>query len=234
FLEIPWAMDELRFAAGASYRELRYEFLPAAGASAGREFQDNIIGGPFNTIMENTGINAKEVYGELLIPLAANLPLVESFNLEVGGRISTYSPGGTSYTYKVLGDWEVTPWLRLRGGYNRAERTPNIAEQMLERQTGITIDAIGDGCSTRNANTFSANPNTNTKNALDVQAVCLELMARDNGGIYAPIMNADGTANQNSYYYAETAQTRQGVGTIFSFSPRVGNAVFLRDYNPNA
>lgn len=230
----PFVDDKVRFALGASYRELRYEFVPAAGASAGREFQDNLIGGPFNTIMENTGINAKEVYGELLIPVLADLPFIEALNLEVGGRISTYSPGGTSYTYKVLGDWEVTPWLRLRGGYNRAERTPNIAEQMLERQTGITIDAIGDGCSTRNANTFSANPNTNTKNALDVQAVCLELMARDNGGIYAPIMNADGTANQNSYYYAETAQTRQGVGTIFSFSPRVGNAVFLRDYNPNA
>src|SRR5690606_36873628 len=33
--ENPWADDQLRFAAGASYRELRYEFVPAAGASAG-------------------------------------------------------------------------------------------------------------------------------------------------------------------------------------------------------
>ena len=232
--DIPWAGDQLRFAAGASYRELRYEFIPAAGASAGREFQDNIIGGPFNTIMENTGIDAKEVYGELLIPVLADLPFVESFNLEVGGRISNYSPGGTSYTYKILGDWEITPWLRLRGGYNRAERTPNIAEQLLERQVGISIDAIGDGCSTRNGNTFSANPNTNTSSALDVQAICLELMARDNNGVYAPIVNADGTPNANSYYNATDAQARQGTGTIFSNSPRVGNAVFIRDYNPNA
>ena len=232
--EIPWAGDELRFAAGASYRELRYEFIPAAGASAGREFQDNIIGGPFNTIMENTGIDAKEVYGEFLIPLLSDLPFVESLNLEVGGRISNYSPGGTSYTYKVLADWEVTPWLRLRGGYNRAERTPNIAEQLLERQVGISIDAIGDGCSTRNGNTFSANSATNTANALDVQAVCLELMARDNNGIYAPIVNPDGTPNANSFYNPTDAQARQGTGTIFSNSPRVGNAVFRRDYNPNA
>ena len=232
--DIPWTDDKLRFAAGASYRELRYSFLPAAGASAGREFQDNIIGGPFNTIMENTGIDAKEVYGELLIPVAADLPFVKSLNLEVGGRISKYSPGGTSYTYKVLADWEVTPWLRLRGGYNRAERTPNIAEQMLERQTGISIDAIGDACSTRNGNTFSANPNTNTSNALDVQAVCLELMARDNGGIYAPIVNSDGTPNTNSYYNPADAQSRQGTGSIFSNSPRVGNAVYIRDYNPSA
>ncbi|MBO9581473.1 MAG: TonB-dependent receptor [Sphingobium sp.] len=233
-LEIPWARDTLRFAAGASYRELRYSFLPAAGASAGREFQDNIIGGPFNTIMESTGINAREVYGELLIPVVADLPFVKSLSLEVGGRISKYSPGGTSYTYKVLADWQVTPWLRFRGGYNRAERTPNIAEQLLERQVGISIDAIGDGCSTRNGNTFSANPAVNTKNALDVQAVCLELMARDNNGIYAPITNPDGTPNANSYYNPTDAQTRQGTGTIFSNSPRVGNAVYIRDYNPTA
>lgn len=232
--EIPWTNDQLRFAVGASYREQRYSFLPAAGASAGREFQDNIIGGPFNTIMENTGINAREVYGELLIPVLADLPFIERFNLEVGGRMSNYSPGGTSYTYKILADWEVTPWLRFRGGYNRAERTPNIAEQLLERQVGISIDAIGDGCSTRNGNTFSANPETNTTNALDVQAICLELMARDNNGVYAPIVNPDGTPNANSYYNPADAQTRQGTGTIFSNSPRVGNAVFLRDYNPNA
>jgi outer membrane receptor protein involved in Fe transport len=231
--EIPWTGDELRFAAGASYRELRYEFIPAASTTIGREFGDQIIGGPPNSIMENTGINAREVYGELLIPVLADLPLVESFNLEVGGRVSTYSPGGTSYTYKILGDWEVTPWLRLRGGYNRAERTPNVAEQLLERQVGISIDAIGDGCSTRNGNTFSANPTTNTANALDVQAVCLELMARDNNGIYAPITNPDGTPNANSFYNPADAQARQGTGTIFSNAPRVGNAVYIRDYNAN-
>jgi outer membrane receptor protein involved in Fe transport len=232
--EIPWVGDELRFAAGASYRELRYAFLPAADASAGREFGDQLVGGSFNSIMENTGINAREVYGELLIPVVADLPFVESFNLEVGGRMSTYSPGGTSYTYKLLADWQVTPWLRLRGGYNRAERTPNIAEQMLERQIGLYSDPIGDACSTRSNNTFSANPATNTVNALDVQAVCLELMARDNGGVYAPITNPDGTPNANSYYSATNAQQRQPTaGGIFN-APRVGRTVYQRDYNPNA
>lgn len=233
-LEIPWARDTLRFAAGASYREQRYSFLPAAGASGGREFQDVIVGGPFNTIMETTGIDAREVYGELLIPLVADLPFVKSFSLEIGGRVSKYSPGGTSYTYKILGDWEVNSWLRFRGGYNRAERTPNVAEQLLERQVGISIDAIGDGCSTRNANPFSANAAINKNNALDVQAVCLELMARDNNGVYAPIANSDGTPNANSFYNPADAQTRQGTGTIFSNSPRVGNAVYIRDYNPAA
>lgn len=235
--QVPWTDDDVRFALGASYREQFYSFLPAPKATIGREFGDLIIEGPASSIMENTGIKAREIYGELLIPVLADLPFVESLNLEVGGRMSNYRPGGTSYTYKILADWEVTPWLRLRGGYNRAERTPNIAEQMLERQIGISIDSVGDACSTRSGNTFSANPATNTANALDVQAVCLELMARDNGGVYAPIINPDGTENPNSYYYAPAAAgalPRQPTGGGFSNSPRVGNAVYIRDFNPNA
>ena len=59
-------------------------------------------------------------------------------------------------------------------------------------------------------------------------------MARDNNGVYAPIVNPDGTPNENSYYNPTSAQQRQGTGTIFSNAPRVGNAVYIRDYNPNA
>jgi outer membrane receptor protein involved in Fe transport len=31
-------------------------------------------------------------------------------------------------TYKVLGSWAPAEWLRIRGGYNRAERAPNMSE----------------------------------------------------------------------------------------------------------
>jgi iron complex outermembrane receptor protein len=41
--------------------------------------------------------------------------------------MSDYNTTRMSYTYKILGDWKVTNWMRLRGGYNRAERAPNIA-----------------------------------------------------------------------------------------------------------
>ncbi|MBB5732419.1 outer membrane receptor protein involved in Fe transport [Altererythrobacter atlanticus] len=232
--EIPWAGDDVRFAAGATYREARYEFLPSGQASAGREFLDSLVGSAASTIMENTGYNTREFYGELLIPLVADLPLIESFSLEVGGRMSDYSTSGTSYTYKILGDWQVTDWLRLRGGYNRAERAPNIGEQMLEMQRSISIDPIGDVCSTRHNNLFSANPNANSSTALDVQAVCLELMARDNGGVYAPITNPDGSPNPNSFYNPADALVRQAVGGGFSTAPRVGTEVYRRDINPSA
>ncbi len=80
-------------------------------------------------------------------------------------RISKYSTSGTSYTFKALGDWQVNDWLRLRGGFNRAERAPNIAELLLTPQQSFATDPIGDVCSTRNQSTGSANPNATPRRA---------------------------------------------------------------------
>lgn len=52
-----------------------------------------------------------------------------------GSRISSYISTGTSYTFKALGDWRVNDWLRLRGGFNRAERAPNLAELAITPTT---------------------------------------------------------------------------------------------------
>ncbi|MBO9519882.1 MAG: TonB-dependent receptor, partial [Porphyrobacter sp.] len=108
--------------------------------------------------------------------------------LELGGRMSNYNTTGTSWTYKLLGDWAVNDWLRFRGGYNRAERAPNIGELFLSAQQTFGVNNRGDVCSTANPNTFSANPGTNPANgpgnaggaagALDVEAVCRALMAQ--------------------------------------------------------
>jgi len=219
---------QLRFALGASYRESRFEFLPAGAASSGRAFLDSIVGIYPGTRMEMQGIDAKEVYGELLVPVVRDLPFVQEFNLELGGRMSHYNTTGTSYTFKALGDWQVNDWLRLRGGFNRAERMPNIAELLLTPQQAFGTEVIGDVCSTRHNNPLSANPNTNTTNALDVQAMCLELMARDNGGIYVPV------TDPNSYYNPAEATTRQPTGGGgFTFATSVGNQFYRENIDPN-
>jgi len=219
---------QLRFAVGASYRENRYEFIPDTMASAGRNYLDSIVGIYPGTRMESTGINAKEIYGELLIPVLSDIPFIQELNLEVGGRVSNYNTTGTSYTFKILGDWQVADWLRFRGGFNRAERMPNIAELLLTPQQTFGTEAIGDVCSTRHNNPLSANPNTNTTNALDVQAMCLALMQRDNDGIYVPITDT------NSYYAVGFEQARQpGGGGGFSFSTSVGNQYYRDNIDPN-
>ena len=222
---------QLRFAVGASYRETRYEFVNETLSTAGRSFNDQVVGIYPSTNMENAGIDAKEVYGELLIPVLRNIPFIQEFNLEVGGRMSHYSTTGTSYTFKVLGDWQVTDWLRFRGGFNRAERMPNIAELLLTPQQAFRTDPIGDVCSTRHNNNQSANPNTNSGGAsaaLDVQAICLELMARDNGGVFV-------APDDTTSYYAPTfEQQRQPTGGGFAFSYNIGNQYYREHVSPNA
>src|SRR5690606_25701817 len=118
----------------------------------------------------DAGLNVRAVYGELLIPILADIPGIQALNLEIGGRISDFSTTGTSYTYKVLGDWEVTDWLRFRGGYNRAERAPNIAELFLAAQQTFAGNSAGDPCSLANPLAFSANPANANGNR--VEAVC--------------------------------------------------------------
>src|SRR5690606_11578410 len=218
---------QVRGAVGASYRESRYEFLPDPYASAGRAFLDSIVGIYPGTRMEMSGYDVREIYGELLIPVLSDIPFIQELNLEIGGRMSDYSTSGTSYTFKILGDWQVTDWLRFRGGFNRAERAPNIAELLLTPQQSFASDPIGDVCSTNSSSSASANPEANASTALDVQAMCLALMARDNPTGYVPI------TDPASFYFAEEADTREpcGTGGGSAFPVAVGNEYYREHIN---
>lgn len=164
---------ELGVALGASYREVQYVFDNDTLTTQGRSFLDQALGiYPSGNV--DAAFDVHEVYGEMLIPILSDIPGIQSFSLELGGRISDYSTTGTSYTYKVLGDWEVTDWLRIRGGYNRAERAPNIGELFLAAQQTFAVNTAGDPCAINNPLPFSANPAN--PNGAGVEAVCRVLM----------------------------------------------------------
>lgn len=210
-LELP--AGQLRFAAGASYRELDYEFRNDTLTTQGGSYMDQAIG--IYPSSDSTGfIKAKELYGELLIPVLSDIPFIQQFDLEVGGRMSHYNTTGTSYTYKILGDWQVNDWLRFRGGYNRAERAPNIAELFLSPQQTFGTNAVGDVCSQRSNYRISANPNAtgNTaEQAANVMAICRQIM--DNTG-------GPGTANA---YYGRLVTEQPAPGSAFAWPTVVGN-----------
>jgi outer membrane receptor protein involved in Fe transport len=216
---------QVRFALGASYRENRFEFTNETLSTGGRSFLDQTVGIYPSQNMEEQGFDVRELYGELLIPVLSDIPFIQELNLEVGGRMSDYSTTGTSYTFKVLGDWAVNDWLRFRGGFNRAERAPNIAELQLTPQQSFATDPIGDVCSTRNSSTSSANPDANGTSSLDVQAMCLALMQRDNGGVYVDV------SDPNGFYAPGQELTRQpaGTGGGAAFPVAVGNQ-YYRDH----
>ncbi|WP_274379061.1 TonB-dependent receptor domain-containing protein [Altericroceibacterium spongiae] len=126
----------------------------------------------------------------------------------MGGRISDYNTTGTSYTYKLLADWQVTDWLRLRGGYNRAERAPNTAELYLAPEQTFAVAPGGDVCSRANQLPYSANPGANP-NAAQVEALCRTLMERS------------GNPNADEQFYDNTVQP---AGPEFVFPTLSGNA----------
>jgi len=187
----------LQYAAGYTYRENGFDWAldnlsdinnitdPIAGL-----FPGETSGGEFDV---------SELYGELLIPIIDDGPIgVEHFNVEIGARISDWSMENMPNleTYKALFDWAVSPRYRLRGGFNRAFRAPNLGELYSRRaQLFGAGGATRDWCSENLANpgTFSAtpadyvapnpfdptvipNPGTPTAQTAQTEAICRALM----------------------------------------------------------
>lgn len=88
----------------------------------------------------------KEVYGELNIPVLKNYFLVQNLSFDVSGRYSDYQSYGSTSTYKVAGNWTVTPELRFRGSVGTSFRAPALYELYLAHQTGFSGQASVDPC----------------------------------------------------------------------------------------
>lgn len=171
----------LGYALGAAYRENSYDFEPD-NLSQNQNFIDPIAGLFPN---QNSGgeFDVSELYGELLIPVINDGPTgVERLEFELGARVSDWSIDGveTLESYKALINWEFTPRYRLRGGFNRAHRAPNLAELFTERTQLFPAppSQFGDQCSQNNLlGPFSANPDVaGAEQAAQTLAICSELM----------------------------------------------------------
>jgi len=197
----------LRAAVGASHRTNRYEFLNDTLTTQGRSFLDQAVGiYPSGDSFGEISVN--EVYGELLIPLIHNTPGIEMLEVNVGARHSDFNTTGGNTTWKAMVDWQVTDWLRMRGGFNKAVRAPNVAELYLAPQQTFTAAGGGDVCRLNNTLPYSANPATNA-NAANVEAVCRILMDQTFAG------TADIFYSNPQFYNA--------VGPAFAFPTLVGN-----------
>jgi len=199
---------DLRTAVGATYRQNRFTFQNDTLTTQGQSFIDQSVG-LYPSGNSKGVITVKEIYGELLIPVLKDLPAIREFNLELGIRNSDYSTTGSVTTWKALGDWAVTDWFRIRGGFNKAVRAPNIAELFLAPQQVFAVASGGDLCSTNNPLRYSAGTG-NTTNRAAVRALCETIMNRE---------DASGQTSVN--FYANAAN--QGAGSAFVFPTTRGN-----------
>ncbi|MND91273.1 Vitamin B12 transporter BtuB [compost metagenome] len=86
--------------------------------------------------------DVREVFGEIIVPLIED-GLVHNATIEAGVRYSEYSTTGGSTTWKLGGNVEFVPGVKVRAMYQNAVRSPNIVE--LFRSSGqalgnLTID----------------------------------------------------------------------------------------------
>ncbi len=165
----------VRTALGASYRRNDYQFRPDSLRE--RDYVGDTSAGAFASGDIDARVTAKDVYGELLVPLVRDLPGIRSFELELGYRKSSYSTGQKVDTYKALASWEPTSWLRARGGYNRAERAPNIAELFATPSGSAQFSsAPTDPCRNNPGNNAVFFPNLPTNQAATDPAVRQRLL----------------------------------------------------------
>lgn len=130
--------------------------------------QDEINDTPGELQLTNNGFNlsgagitagrstTKEAFGEINIPLLADLPLIQRLDFTGAARVTnvsaTRASDGFSYTtngnwtYKLGLDWEVTDFLRLRGTYGTSYRAPALFEQFLADQTAARTQRQVDPC----------------------------------------------------------------------------------------
>lgn len=82
-----------------------------------------------NVVANSAGsVNAKEVAGEILVPLLADLPLIKSLNFNGAMRYTNYSTSGGVTTWKTGLDWHLSKELSFRGTVSRDIRAPTVYE----------------------------------------------------------------------------------------------------------
>jgi iron complex outermembrane recepter protein len=137
-IKVPTANDGMFVNVGAEYREEKFQFSPdyifANGFQAG--------GAPSKPI--NGGLHVWEGFTELRLPIINDLPFAYNVSMDAGYRYSNYTLGGTTNTYKFGVEWAPIQDVRLRGGYNRAVRAPNLDE--FFEPAGVGAGGTADPC----------------------------------------------------------------------------------------
>jgi iron complex outermembrane receptor protein len=111
--------------------------------------QGNIYG--FNAVQNQKGkVNVKEIYGEVRVPILADMPFFHDLSVEAGARYSDYSSVGGLFNWKLGAQWAPVDWLKIRGIYNKAARAPSIVELFLNGDQGFP--AAQDFCRFPGAN----------------------------------------------------------------------------------
>ncbi|WP_419814257.1 TonB-dependent receptor domain-containing protein [Glacieibacterium sp.] len=134
------ASQPVSIAVGAEYRK----YKASVTADTLSQSPGELGGAGGGIIPVSGGYSVYEGFGEVIVPVIADAPLVRSLTVEAGVRYSAYkvdavgSPEFNATTYKGGATWEPIDGLKFRGNYQRAVRAPNVGELFQPSQVGLT------------------------------------------------------------------------------------------------
>ncbi|MDB5740320.1 MAG: hypothetical protein JWP16_1360 [Alphaproteobacteria bacterium] len=104
--------------------------------------------------------NVWEFAAEANIPVIKDMPLVQSFDINVAGRYTDYSVSGAVQTWKVGLDWHVNDDVRFRGTNSIDIRAPTLNDLYSPLQSSSTgyFDLLTNSAGPGTQRTLSGNP----------------------------------------------------------------------------
>jgi len=75
------------------------------------------------------GYNVKEAFAETIVPLARDVTMIQSMDLNAAVRYADYSGSGGIWAWKLGLDWQVIDDIRLRGTLSRDIRAGTLGER---------------------------------------------------------------------------------------------------------
>ncbi|MBD1583876.1 TonB-dependent receptor domain-containing protein [Pseudoalteromonas sp. S16_S37] len=151
-------LGPIAFAAGLEYRKEESSDEPdpltygrdengvglgLVGLTTGQSPETNLFFSPVKG-----SYDVKELFAEVSVPLLADLPFIESLDVEVAGRYADNSITGGDFTYKGGFNWQIGYDIGSRISFSRAVRAPNVAE--LFKPTTAGAGRLTDPCHAEN------------------------------------------------------------------------------------
>ena len=130
---------EVKGAFGLEYRKAKIDDTPPLESQTGDLF--NLTSAAITRGTDSVW----EAYGELDIPILANLPFAKELSLNVSGRYTDYDSYGSGSTYKVGLIYTPVDFISLRGTYGTSYRAPALFEQFQGGTSGF-LNPSADPC----------------------------------------------------------------------------------------
>ena len=136
--------------------DITYALVPGGDPDNPDDYVDNAFANPFSAAPTAGHSTTKELFAEINVPLLADKPFFEELTFSAAARVTNVTATGDlgqgsdssngNWTYKLMGNWQVTDWLRLRSTYGTSYRAPALFEQFLGSQASGARQRNVDPC----------------------------------------------------------------------------------------